>query len=50
MDNHFSRVSLSHGNVPTPELSERFGDALNFAVALHRKHARKGTTIPYDGG
>jgi (p)ppGpp synthase/HD superfamily hydrolase len=44
---HFQRRSLSHGEAPDPELSSTFGDALAFAVGLHRNHARKGSRTPY---
>lgn len=47
MQNHFERYVIPSKQLPDPELTERFGRALNFACAMHRKQSRKGTTIPY---
>ena len=33
--------------VPDPILSDKFAEAVAYAIHLHREHARKGTTIPY---
>ena len=44
---YFSWPSDSHGTPPEPVLSPRFGEALRFAVGLHRAQARKQTSIPY---
>lgn len=33
--------------VPSPVVGERFADAFAYAVELHARQARKGTTIPY---
>lgn len=47
MENHFERDVIAYEPLPEPQLSARFGDAMNLAVALHRKHSRKGTAVPY---
>jgi (p)ppGpp synthase/HD superfamily hydrolase len=47
MKSYFTRPSKSHGKKPKPILSKRFGEAMCFAVGLHRRQARKDTSIPY---
>lgn len=47
MRNHFERDVIASRQLPEPELGERFGRAMNLAIALHRKQSRKGTAIPY---